>query len=150
MYEDHSIMKIMHGANGDCQAVYKSGVKMVNLYDTAIAHAVIEYQNFGRSLSGNRVGFNNICELYGVSENPMKQHIHGYVWVNKENVFLQPKNMPLPEDIILYSACDVEPLLDLQQITTSLIEPDFQALLKDLCEDILIRQIDPELHKIRM
>ncbi len=37
---DGGITKVMHGASGDCIAIYKEGVKMWGLYDTAIAHRV--------------------------------------------------------------------------------------------------------------
>jgi hypothetical protein len=32
---------------------------------------------------------------------------------------------PLPDDMVYYSAWDVEPLLDIQQIMASIMEPDF-------------------------
>jgi hypothetical protein len=41
----------------------------------------------------------------------------------------------------LYSACDVDPLLDLYDITRSMIEPDFEVFLRDMCESELLRAI---------
>ncbi len=34
------IVKVMHGAGGDCVAIYKEGVAMWGVYDVAIAHKV--------------------------------------------------------------------------------------------------------------
>ena len=41
--------KVMHASSVDCMSVYKDGVKMWGLYDTAIAHKVLEFQTRGRS-----------------------------------------------------------------------------------------------------
>ena len=52
--------------------------------------------------------------------------MNGQLW-KRESLFAKAKN--LPEDIIVYSAWDVEPLLDIYSIMTSIIEPDFVPLL---------------------
>ena len=52
--------------------------------------------------------------------------MNGQLW-KRESLFAEAKN--LPEDIIVYSAWDVEPLLDIYSIMTSIIEPDFVPLL---------------------
>ncbi len=38
--EDAKITKVMHGAQGDCVAIYKENVKMWGLFDTSMAHKV--------------------------------------------------------------------------------------------------------------
>ena len=150
LLEDRNITKVFHAGVGDSIAVYKSGVKMVNMYDTAIAHNVIQYQNLGRSIhlnKGNHISFNKICDLYGLLVNPMKTDMKksNLLW-KRENIYQQTK---LSNEVIAYSAFDVEPLLELQKITHSLIENDFQHIFKELCEDDVIRNVDPELLKLR-
>jgi hypothetical protein len=56
--------------------------------------------------------------------------MNGQLW-KRESLFAEAKD--LPEDIIVYSAWDVEPLLDIYSIMTSIIEPDFVPLL-NVCE----------------
>ncbi len=43
---------------------------------------------------------------------------------------------------MFYSAADVEPLLDLYEITSSLIDEDFWPLFREMCELELTRAID--------
>ena len=51
--------------------------------------------------------------------------------------------------MIAYAAYDVEPLLDLKLITSSLLEEDYLPLLRELCEEDIIRNVDPELLKLK-
>ncbi len=37
----------MHASTGDCQAIYREGVKMWGLYDTALAHKVSGWDKGG-------------------------------------------------------------------------------------------------------
>ena len=50
----------------------------------------------------------------------------GQLW-KRLNLFNE--EAALPDDMVLYAAWDVEPLLDIHQITSSIIEPDFVPLL---------------------
>ena len=150
LLESSSILKIFHGGINDCIEVLKSGVKISNIYDTALAHNIIRYQTLGQSIhlaKGNMIGFNKICEVYNIPENPLKSIMKksNMLW-KKENVYQQPN---LSSEMIAYSAFDVEPLHDLYEITNSMIEDDFKPLLKDLCENVLIRTIDPHLAKLK-
>ena len=54
----------------------------------------------------------------------------------REHLFLKPG--PLPKDIVLYSAWDVEPLLDIYHITSSIIEPDFVPVLNVRPKDLFL------------
>lgn len=156
----------MHSATGDAQAVYNEGVKMWNLFDTAIAHKVriilagarnslqcinheffipcqvIEYQSMGKSILTHTISFNGLCDMHGVATNPLKKYMKGSIW-KREHALLDSET--LDESFAFYSACDVEALIDLYEILNSLIDPDFQPLMADLCEDELLRAIDLEL-----
>ena len=72
----------------------------------------------------------------------------GYYWVHLEKHFFQ-KTVDLPEDMIIYCAYDVVPLLQLYGILRNSIQEDFQTLLHDLTQDILIRPVDEKLVKLR-
>jgi len=47
LLENQNIVKVMHAAAGDCLGIYKENVNMWPLYDTSIAHKIINYQNGG-------------------------------------------------------------------------------------------------------
>ena len=40
LFESPEVLKVMHGSFSDCQALYKTGIIISNLYDTALAHKV--------------------------------------------------------------------------------------------------------------
>ena len=150
LLEDSKIVKVFHGGTGDAIVIYKCGVKMVNIYDTALAQIVIEYQDLGRSIHKSRgqfMSFNKICNHYGVTVNPMKIDMKksNMLWL-KEDVYKKPK---LPDEMIAYAAYDVEPLLDLHAITASLIEDDYLPVMRDLCDEDIIRNVDPQLLKLK-
>ena len=50
LLEDRRIVKIIHASAGDCIAIYKEKVRLWPLYDTCIAHRIINHQNFGHSM----------------------------------------------------------------------------------------------------
>ena len=55
--------------------------------------------------------------------NPLKDKYHGVHW-QRVNSFTELET--LPEDLVFYSACDVEPLLELYEITQTRIDTDFR------------------------
>jgi hypothetical protein len=146
LLENPDLTKVMHASSIDCSAIYRENVKMRPLYDTCTAHRIIQYQKLGRSLGSRTVGYNELCEIYGVKGNPMKEKIKSVMW-QKESMFLS--NRPLSEEVVYYSAADVESLLDLYHITSNMIETDFMQLFQDICECELIRPIDPELVRMK-
>ena len=147
------LLQVMHASTSDMICMYREGIKFWGLYDTNLAHLVIRYQTMGESLISQSISFNNCCETYGVRLNPVKDVLSGTLWI-KQSTFYKPKK--LEDDLAFYSACDVDPLLDLYEIQKSLIEPDFLPILDNLIEFELVRCIDDELkvtkskHKSRM
>jgi ribonuclease D len=51
LFEDDNILKVFHASAGDCLAIYREGIALWGLYDTALAQKVIQYQNQGISIS---------------------------------------------------------------------------------------------------
>ena len=144
LMESPDVLKVMHACSGDILAVYKEGIRLWNLYDTALAHKVIQYQDHGSALNQPTIGFNSACSAYGLESNPLKQTTHRTIWI-KENDFIHKK--VLDEDLVYYSAFDVEPLLDLYYITSAMIHPDYEPILQRLCDSEIIRAIDPDAGK---
>ncbi len=129
---------------------------------------VIQYQNNGESIVTSRtLSFNDACEEYGVVSNPMKKHLHGTLW-KRQNAFIDFET--LPEDLVsfftsylkttkgklqvltvqaFYSAADVESLLDLYDLTMSLVDYDFKPLMDDLNDGQMIKAMDAENENTR-
>ena len=146
LLECPKVTKVLHAAVMDCSSLHKAGIYVDPLFDTNIAHAVIQFQNYGQPYTSS-IGLNNLCKAYNLPTNPLKETHKGYFWVNMEPKFY--KKDTLPEDLILYSAYDVVPMLDLYEILRRLIHPDFKPLFHELMDDMLIRNIDEKLVSVR-
>jgi hypothetical protein len=48
LLEAPHITKVMHASSVDCMSAYKDGVNIWGLYDTAVAHRVLQLQTSGR------------------------------------------------------------------------------------------------------
>eukprot|EP00093_Oithona_nana_P010419 10419.XXX_491953_493614_1 [CDS] Oithona nana genome sequencing. len=144
LLQNPNVTKVMHAATIDCLSLHKAGIYLDPLFDTSVAHAVIQFQDHGLPY-WSQIGFNNICERYGFPPNPFKDSYSGYYWTHLEKHFF--KKETLPEDMIIYCAYDVVPLLDLQRILKDSIQLDFQHLLHDLTQDMILRPIDERLVK---
>lgn len=149
--ESPYIMKIMHAATGDCLSAYKDGVRLWNLYDTCIAHRVLEYQINGRSMySSPQIGFNDLCNYCGLPENKMKERFQDIFWkmiVTRNGTNGLNTAKTLSEEVILYCALDVEPLHEIHNILSSLTAPDYSHFVSELSEVEIIRAINPDLAK---
>jgi hypothetical protein len=146
LFETKDVLKVFHASTCDCLGIYADGVKMWGIYDTAIAHNVMRHQNEGRPVVSNVLSFNNLCNFHALDANPLKEAMNGTLW---KRLPVLRKSKSLPEDMLLYAACDVYPLLDLYDATRKQIEPDFLPLMEDLCEDELLRPIDKKLVQAR-
>ena len=142
LLESPGVTKVFHAALMDCSSLHKAGIYVDPLFDTNIAHAVIQFQDCGQPYTSS-IGLNNLCQAYNLPTNPLKESHKGYFWVHMERKFYQKDS--LPEDLLLYSAYDVVPILDLYDILRGLIHPDFQPLFHEITDDMLIRNIDEQL-----
>ena len=146
LLESPNVTKVFHAAVMDCMSLQKAGIYVDPLFDTSVAHAVIQFQNHGLPYT-SAIGLNNLCEFYAVPTNPLKDSHKGYFWAHMEKKFY--KKDTLPDDLILYSAYDVVPILDLYDILRNLIRPDFESLFHEMIHDMLIRPIDENLANTR-
>ena len=114
LLESHHVLKIMHASGGDASSLYRDGVKLWNVFDTEVAHRVLEFQINGASLTNfQAIGLNNLCAYCGIESNPLKGKIKFNPW-NEKNVN-ENKNV-MSEEFLLYSAWDVEQLHEIHQI----------------------------------
>jgi ribonuclease D len=60
LLENGNILKVIHASTGDCLGIYREGIHMWGLYDTALAHKVIQFQNHGISINE---GYNALINL---------------------------------------------------------------------------------------
>jgi len=147
LLESPHILKILHASTGDAASVYKDGVKMWGVYDTEVAHRVLEFQINGASLTNvQSIGLNNLCAYCGIESNPLKGKIKFNPW-NQRNE--NENKTVMSEEFMLYCAWDVEQLHEIHQILSSLITPDYQHLQAQLSEVELLRSIDPNLATIK-
>jgi len=147
LLESPHVLKILHASTGDAASVYRDGVKMWGVYDTEVAHRVLEFQTNGASLTNvQSIGLNALCAYCGIESNPLKGKIKFNPWNPKnEN---EDKGV-MSDEFMLYCAWDVEQLHEIHQILSSLITPDYQHLQAQLSEVELLRCIDPNLATLK-
>jgi len=147
LLESPNILKIMHASTGDAASVYKDGVKMWGVYDTEVAHRVLEFQTNGASLTNAQaIGLNNLCAYCGIESNPMKGKIKFNPWNEKH---ANENKGVMSDEFMLYCAWDVEQLHEIHQILSALITPDYHHLHAQISEIELLRCIDPNLASIK-
>jgi len=154
LLEAPEIRKIMHGSITDCLATYRDGVKLWNLYDTAVAYKVLDYQLHGTSIFRSpQIGFNSLCQYFDIQENPVKDRFRNILWrmmvVNKDGKRGLDTAENLDDELLLYCAWDVDPLHKLHDLLNSAIAPAYSHLVPQVSEIEIIRAIDSKLAKIK-
>lgn len=141
LMDSNKVLKIMHDATMDSLSFHQSGMPMRALYDTSLAHKIIQFQNNGIPFhGGNTVSFNNLCREFSLVTNPLKDEFDGYKWVRMDKKLRSGER--LEDNFLVYCAYDVIPLIDLYHTTNKLIDTDFRGIFEELCENHLIRPID--------
>ena len=147
LLESPDILKIMHGSTTDCMSVYKDGVKLWGLWDTQVAHKVLQFQQHGSSLthSNEDIGLNSLCQHFKLEQNPLKSVIkfHTEDKTGHENA------KTMTDQFLLYAAWDVEQLHQLHALLSAQIAPDYLALMHQLTEVKIIHCLDPTLAKLK-
>jgi len=154
LLEAPEVRKIMHASTIDCLASYKDGVKLWNLYDTAVAYKVLDYQLHGTSIFGSpQIGFNSLCKYFDIQENPVKDRFRNILWrmmvVNKDGKKGLDTTENLDDELLLYCAWDVDPLHRLHDLLNSAIAPAYSLLVPQVSEIEILRAIDSKLAKIK-
>ncbi|CAG2067267.1 unnamed protein product, partial [Timema podura] len=111
------------------------------------AHAVLQLQETGKPVyKVKNVSLNALCELYDAPINPMKDQL--------KNVYRRDQRYwarrPLSRDMMLYAAADVLALVpQVYHAMGRLIQPGYQPLLMDLCDEQVYMHIKPSEVKQR-
>ena len=92
------------------------------------------------------ISFANMCEIYKTQTNPLKETMKEALWKRADEFATAD---PLAKDLTVYSAFDVEPLLDLHRITENAIGDEFKSILTDALEIDCCRPFDSDLVKFR-
>ena len=91
---------LVASAGSDIHCLRQSGIQTQNIFDTSIEHVKIHPAN-------GSIGLNELCSHYGLVGNPYK--------TKSRNTACYFKSGPLPENIKLYCAYDVECLEELRE-----------------------------------
>ena len=154
LLETPRLLKIMHGSSVDCLSVYRDGVKMWNVFDTALAFKVLQFQLTGASMhTSNQIGFNKLCELFSIPQNPVKERKKNILWrmiISQNGKRGLDTADVIDDETVLYCAWDVEPLHALHSQLCGALAPDWGLqLARQLSELELLRALDPRLGQAR-
>nr|XP_018897610.1 PREDICTED: uncharacterized protein LOC109030875 isoform X1 [Bemisia tabaci] len=146
--ESESVVKVMHDCRNDSANLhYQFGITLRNVFDTQAAHAVLQLQHTGKPVyKVKNVSLNKLCELYQVPQNFLKEQLKA-VYRRDQRYWAR---RPLSRDMILYAATDVLVLVpQLYDILLKQITPDMVPLLKELCDEQVFMNIQPNDVKLR-
>ena len=145
LIENPKVLKVMHEATVDNLSFAQAGIRLNSLFDTSLAHKIIDYQKDGTYFTANNISFNNVCEKFGFESNPLKDKFRDFAWIRNEKRLFNKKD--LEKDLLIYCAFDVYPLLELHEAMDKLIEPDFRPIFQELCENHCLRPFDKDAIK---
>ena len=90
-------------------------INFLKLNVSSVAYKVLDFQMSGSDLySSSTISFNNLCSYYGLQENPFKDIFKNILWkmnLTKDGAFGLDNPEPMLDELIVYCAWDVEPLI---------------------------------------
>ena len=131
LFQDPALVKIVHEGHLDFRYLVARGVRPKNIFDTAVAFAVIELQSQGKVPGMRNSSYNEVSNHYGLKTNPLKYRMKEEVWGNDDNLYDQPE---LRRDLKIYAAADVENLQEIRRLEVTEIDPDFAHFHTELTE----------------
>jgi exonuclease 3'-5' domain-containing protein 1 len=144
LFESENIVKVIHDSRNYSSALYSEyGITLTNIFDTQVAHSIIQQQNTGRpAYKAKYISLNILCELYGgPKSNPKKEQMKKLY--RKDQKYWSHR--PLTEEMIYYSAYDVFALVpDVYNNISKSIRPEYLPLLKQLNLEAIFSKINPE------
>nr|CAD7459205.1 unnamed protein product [Timema tahoe] len=142
------VLQVIHDCRNDSVNLFNQfNITLRNVFDTQAAHAVLQLQETGKPVyKVKNVSLNALCELYDAPINPMKDQL--------KNVYRRDQRYwarrPLSRDMMLYAAADVLALVpQVYHAMGRLIQPGYQPLLMDLCDEQVYMHIKPSEVKQR-
>ena len=146
LFESEKIIKVIHDARNDSSCLYgRHGITLTNIFDTQVAHSIIQQQNTGRpAYKAKYISLNNLCELYAGAEalnHPKKEQMKKVY--RKDQKYWTHR--PLTEEMLFYAAFDVFALIpDVYNSMSKSIRIEYLPLLKQLNYEAIMAKIDPE------
>ncbi len=144
LFESETVVKVIHDSRNYSSALYSEyGITLTNIFDTQVAHSIIQQQNTGRpAYKAKYISLNILCELYGGPKpNPKKEQMKKLY--RKDQKYWSHR--PLTEEMIYYSAYDVFALVpDVYNNMSKSIRPEYLPLLKQLNFEAIFSKINPE------
>ena len=162
LLEHPKVLKIFCGADQDIGSLANANITLNSVFDISVAQKIIEYQNHGtllysmksirdeesKMLTTSFLGYlkslRQICSDYGLKENDFASCFGG----GRTNYYFTAPN--LPNELIAYSAADVDQLIELYQMIRPKIATDFKPIFSDISEAQTFRYIDENLAKQRL
>jgi len=142
LLESESVIKVIHDCRNDSVNLYNQfGITLRNVFDTQAAHAVLQLQQTGKPVyKVKNISLNALCELYEAPVNPVKEQL--------KNVYRRDQKYwarrPVTREMMTFAAADVLSLVPhVYNAMLKQIEPDFDGLLSELCEEQVYMHIRP-------
>ncbi|XP_076172552.1 egl_like_exo domain-containing protein isoform X2 [Ptiloglossa arizonensis] len=148
LLEHKSVIKVIHDSRNDSINLYRQfKIMLNNVFDTQVAHAVLQYQETGKPVyKVKNVNLNTLCDQYGVPCNPLKEQLKN-IYRNNQRYWCR---RPLTRDMLIYASSDVLSLVPQIYVSMAkLIKPEVQALFAELCEEQIQMHIKPAEVKTR-
>ena len=150
LLESEKVIKVIHDVRNDSSCLHSQyGITINNIFDTQVAHSIIQQQNTGRpAYKAKYVSLNNLCELYAgpnLQSNPKKEQMKKVY--RKDQKYWSHR--PLTEEMIFYAAFDVYALVpEVYNSMSKSIRSEYLPLLKQLNYEAVLTKIDPDQIKI--
>ena len=145
MLESSSVLKILHDCKNDsCALHFNHRVTLEHVFDTQVAHAVIQQQESGKAAYKLKSGsLNALVELYGKGLLPINSKKDSMKKVYRRNPRFWAQR-PLTQEMILYAAADVYVLVpDLYLDMRSRIRPEYEPLFQTMTRESIYSSISP-------
>uniref|UniRef100_T1JWN7 3'-5' exonuclease domain-containing protein n=1 Tax=Tetranychus urticae TaxID=32264 RepID=T1JWN7_TETUR len=144
LLEAPNVIKVFHDVRNDSSALYfQHGIRLMNVFDTQVAHSVLQQQNCGKPVYKSKfISLQSLCELYtGITLSPRKEAVKKSF--RRDQKFWSHR--PLTEDMIYSAVWDVYPLVpDVYLSMHKSIKPEYLELLAQLNKEAVLSKIKPE------
>ena len=153
LLESPGIIKILHGSSEDCRSAHLDGVRLANIFDTALAYRVLRFQNEGVSIHNqDQIGLSKLCENFSlpIPKNSIikKTFLRKMIIPNYKGLRGIDTAAVMDEETQLYCAWDVEPLHSLYTRLIFSLHPDWGLQLAQLLSQReILKMQDPDKAK---
>lgn len=147
LLESDKVVKVIHDCRNDSINLFNQfGITLQNVFDTQAAHAILQLQETGRPVhKAKNLSLNALCMAHGAPPNPLKESLKG-IYRRDQRYW---NRRPLTRDMIIYAAADVLSLIHVYCAMQRLIQPKWEPLLQELCEEQILMNIRPSEVKQR-